>query len=44
MHALLTRCRRANLTQLDIKGRMYDVLVEPVLSYASHTWGPMAFK
>jgi hypothetical protein len=44
MHALLTRCRRSNLTQFDIKGRMFDVLVEPVLSYASHIWGPMAFK
>lgn len=40
MHALLTRCRRANLTQFDIKTRMFDVLVEPVLSYASHIWGP----
>jgi hypothetical protein len=44
MHALLTRCRRVNLTQFNIKGRMFDVLVEPVLSYASHIWGPMAFK
>jgi hypothetical protein len=44
MHALLTRCRRANLTQFDIKGRMLGVLVEPVLSYASHIWGPMACK
>jgi sorting nexin-29 len=44
MHALLTRCRRANLTQFDIKGRMFDVLVEPVLSYASHIWGPTAFS
>jgi len=43
MHALLTRCRRTNLTQFDIKGRMFDVLVEPVLSYASRGWGPMAF-
>lgn len=42
MHALLTRCRRTNLTQFDIKGRMFDVLVEPVLSYASHVWGPLA--
>ena len=43
MHALLTQCRRANLTQLDIKTRMFDVLVEPVLSYASHIWGPQHF-
>jgi hypothetical protein len=43
MHAVLTRCRRANLTQFDIKSRMFDVLVEPVLSYASHIWGPLSF-
>jgi sorting nexin-29 len=43
MHALLTQCRRANLTQTDIKTRMFDVLVEPVLSYASHIWGPQHF-
>jgi len=23
---------------------MFDVLVEPVLSYASHIWGPLSFK
>jgi len=44
MHAVLTRCRRANLTQFDIKTRMFDVLVEPVLSYASHIWGPLSFR
>jgi sorting nexin-29 len=43
MHAMLTRCRRACLTQFDIKCRMFDVLVEPVLSYASHIWGPCMF-
>lgn len=43
MHALLARCRRNHLTQFDIKCRMFDVLVEPVLSYASHIWGPQLF-
>lgn len=43
MHALLARCRRSHLTQFDIKCRMFDVLVEPVLSYASHIWGPQVF-
>jgi hypothetical protein len=43
MHAMLTRCRRSCLTQFDIKCRMFDVLVEPVLSYASHIWGPKMF-
>ena len=40
---MLTRCRRACLTQFDIKCRMFDILVEPVLSYASHIWGPAKF-
>lgn len=44
MHAVLSRCRKSNLTQFDIKLRMFDVLVEPVLSYASHIWGPLAFQ
>ena len=44
MHALLTRCRRTNLTQFDMKSRLFDALVEPVLSYASHIWGPLTFK
>ncbi len=44
MHAVLGRCRRANLTQFDIKLRMFDVLVEPVLPYASHIWGPLSFQ
>ena len=43
MHAMLARCRRACLTQFDIKCRMFDILVEPVLSYASHIWGPAKF-
>lgn len=43
MHAVLTRCRRADLTQFDIKTRMFDALVEPVVSYASHIWGPLIF-
>jgi sorting nexin-29 len=43
MHAMLTRCRRSCLTQFDIKCRMFDILVEPVLSYASHIWGPAIF-
>ena len=44
MHALLAQCRKSNLTQVDIKTRMFDVLVEPVLSYASHIWGPQQFQ
>jgi sorting nexin-29 len=44
MHAVLSQCRLSNLTQVDIKTRMFDVLVEPVLSYASHIWGPLHFR
>lgn len=38
------RCRRSNSIQFDIKGRMFDVSVEPVLCDASQIWGPMAVK
>lgn len=40
MHATLTRFRKQRITQYDMKCRMFDVLVEPVMSYASHVWGP----
>jgi hypothetical protein len=43
MHALLAQCHRSNLTQVDDKTRMFDVLVEPVLSYVSHIWGSQQF-
>lgn len=32
-----------NLTKFDIKCRMFDILVEPLLSYAPHIWGPAMF-
>ena len=40
---MMARARRAHLSQLDIRCRLFDVLVEPVLSYASHVWGPNEF-
>lgn len=43
MHALLSRLRAQHITQFDMKCRLFDALVEPVLSYASHVWGPEVF-
>ena len=43
MHTLQSRCRQQRLTQFDIKCRLFDALVEPVLSYGSHVWGPDLF-
>lgn len=43
MHALLSKCRQHYLVQPDFKLRMFDVLVEPVLSYGCQIWGPEIF-
>jgi hypothetical protein len=43
MHAMMGRLRGSSLTQFNIRTRMFDVLVEPVVSYASHVWGPNLF-
>jgi hypothetical protein len=43
MHALLSRLRAQHITQYDMKCRLFDALVEPVLSYGSHVWGPEVF-
>jgi hypothetical protein len=40
MHALLGRFRKECITQYDMKCRMFDIMVEPVMSYACHVWGP----
>jgi hypothetical protein len=40
MHVLLGRFRKRRITQYDMKCRMFDIMVEPVMSYASHVWGP----
>jgi hypothetical protein len=40
---LQSRCRQQRLTQFDIKCRLFDALVEPILSYGSHVWGPDMF-
>ena len=43
MHALLTRCRTHHIAQPDLKLRLFDVQVEPVLSYGCQVWGPEVF-
>ena len=43
MHALLTSCRKAHITQSDFMLRLFNVLVEPVLSYGCQIWGPDMF-
>jgi exonuclease III len=43
MHAVLGRCRQQCITQFDLKCRIFDRLVEPILSYGSQVWGPDIF-
>jgi hypothetical protein len=43
MFALLPLLRRCHLSQFDMRCRLFDILVEPVLSYGSHVWGPDMF-
>lgn len=40
MHALLGRCRETCLTQFAFKCRLFDTLVQPLMSYGAHIWGP----
>lgn len=40
MRSLQGRCRVLRITQLAFKCRLFDTLVEPILSYGSHVWGP----
>lgn len=44
LFALLPLLRQCHISQFDMRCRMFDVLVEPVMSYASHVWGPDMFK
>jgi Reverse transcriptase (RNA-dependent DNA polymerase) len=43
MNAVLGRCRQLSITQFDLKCRIFDTLVEPVMSYGSQVWGPDVF-
>jgi hypothetical protein len=40
MAALSSRLRQHHISQFEMRCRMFDVLVEPVLSYGSQIWGP----
>jgi hypothetical protein len=42
MHAVLGRCRQQCITQFDFKCRIFDVLVEPTMSYGQ-VWGLEVF-
>jgi hypothetical protein len=43
MHALLTRTRQAHISQSSFQVRLFNVLVEPVLSYGCQVWAPDMF-
>jgi hypothetical protein len=43
MHAILGRCRQQCITQFWFKCGIFDVLVEPIMSYGCQVWGPDVF-
>lgn len=43
MFALLARCKHNHIQQPDMRCRLFNALVEPVLSYGCQIWGPTAF-
>lgn len=43
MHDVLRRLRHMRITQLDLKCRLFDTMVESIMSYGSHVWGPELF-
>jgi hypothetical protein len=44
MHSVLSMCKRGSITQPAFKMRLFDAVVEPVLSYGSQVWGPWAWN
>lgn len=40
LFGLLHLLRHHHITQGDLRMRMFEILVEPVLSYGAHIWGP----
>lgn len=43
MHGMLTKCRKEHIVQPDFKLRLFDTVVEPVMSYGCQVWGPDMF-
>jgi hypothetical protein len=43
MHALLSTCKRMHIVQPDLRLRLYNTMVDPVLSYACQVWGPWLY-
>jgi hypothetical protein len=43
LFSMIRRCRTHYLNQFDIRCRMFDILVEPCLSYGCQVWGPSVF-
>ena len=44
MHALLPRLRQHFIAQFNMRGRLFDILVELVLSYGAQIWGPLMLR
>jgi hypothetical protein len=40
MFALFVLLRLHHIPQCDMHMRMFDIMVEPVVSYGAHIWGP----
>jgi hypothetical protein len=43
LHAMLAKCRHRGLRQTAFVCRLFNILVEPVLSYGCQVWGPDVF-
>jgi hypothetical protein len=41
MFALFPLLRLHHMTQCDMRMRMFDIMVDPVVSYRAHIWGQL---